>query len=1061
MSSIPEEYFGILSHYKQKWGEKTALLMQIGNFYEMFGYTPYDDPTPNPSYPEPIGMVITDIVDEIKAFKCDVHVFKTSKPYSFTNPYSLGFPMIVYEEKRELLLKYGYVIILCNQQGTEIDPVTKRTRREVVEIESQHISLESNDDSNKIVSLYIECHKTNNIFKDQSIICGISYLDFLTGENGICEVYSKPDDSSFALHEIYRFIRTINPKEICINVNKLPFNPESPDYEEQCDKFKKKLYMDLTLDKIPHVIYQVNSVQSDYLSTKFHIEYFNRLFYTQKNQMILEEFGIERMTYGRISYLLMINSALEHNKLIIQLLSQPKVSWLDEDSHLLPTHNAIEQLDLIETGKEKLSNSVLTSLIPILDKTKTSMGKRFLKSRILNPITDVTTLRTSYDQIDDIIKNKNLIPEIIKILRTIKDISKLHRKLKLYTITPKEFCLLMNSYQGIEKIYELIDKSDMSNISKLLDRDKLLNMIRCRSYLSSSFNLDVLQKCVLTTVQSEKCISVDWDSGYTITHVNEDDGYFFHLKKYEQNINFYKDSLNNIIEHLKTLATKTTAKSYIRLERKKLKNVKGYKEDIYIETTKSLGNQITTAMTQGRLNIQMCGQIYVSSKSSKSEISSNYIDTYLTELYKNIKEYYVKIWTSYRDIISNFIQFDFYEYLVDFISHFDFIVSNAQVSIENKYFKPIINEGNKSYFDFTELRHPIAEKLVFNEYITNDITLGVGSDINYHGIDHKIGYTSDTQAKISPYGCLLYGTNSCGKSTLAKAIGVNIIMAQAGCYTSGQCTYSPYKKLITRLSGNDNMSKGQSSFVVEMLELCTILRTADESSLILGDELSRGTENKSAIKLTLATIKTLIDRKCSFIFSTHLHELLNYDELIKIKSNELRICHLSVHYDKDNDVLVYDRRLKEGSGDNYYGINVAESLHLPSDFIKMARNIGECEQSEHHVDRSNIRDSEPRCLEPSKKSNYNKDKYIDKCEMCGSTDNIVTHHIKEQNKSDKNGFIGSMHKNNKANLIGLCDHCHVKLHSNNKMLVSKQTINGHIIDCVDEPTNKVPKLVRL
>lgn len=1027
--SIPAEYFKLLKEYQEKWGNRVVLLMQVGNFYEMFGYNPYDDPNPSELYKEPIGMIIREL-EEIRDFNCNVHVYKTSKPYELNNPYSLGFPEIAYEDKRKILLKCDYIIVKCDQQGVEIDPRTKRTRREVTEVESKHISLENVDESNKIVSIYIECLKSNNIFKDQVLISGLAYLDYLTGENGIAEVYSKQDDSSFALHEIYRFIKTMNPKEVIVNINKLPYNRSDEDYEKKIKKYRKKMYQDLSLDKIPHVLYYTNEVPGDFCKSKYHIEYFNRLFYSNNNNLILDEFGIERMNYGRTSYILLINEAIKHNKKIVQLLDKPKIKWLDEDKHLILAHNAIEQLDLIDNKSTK----EIVSLIPLLDKTKTPMGSRLLRSRILNPIIDVDELNQSYDCIEEMINNPAQITKMQKILKTIKDLSKLHRKMRLYTITPREFTFLMKSYLSIQKIYEIIDVSNLQNMTKLLDRGKLLNMIRCYSYITNNLNMDTLSKCILSSINNEQCITLDWSIDQTITHVREDDNFFSLLKKYEENIKFYRDTLNSIIEHLKTLASKKTSKSYIKLEKKKLKNVKGYREDIFIECTKSIGTQIKSSQNEGVVNTKLCGQIYIATKSSKSQICSNYIDTYIDELGKNIREYFLKIWEIYRKVIVYFLNFDYYDYLVDFVSKVDFIVSNAKTSIENRYYKPIINTSCKSYFDFKNLRHPISEKLIFNEYIPNDISLGLGDKINYH----------DSESSISPYGCLLYGTNSCGKSTLAKAIGVNIIMAQAGCYTAGQCTYSPFKKIITRLSGNDDMSKGQSSFVVEMLELCTILRSADESTLVLGDELSRGTENNSAIKLTLATLQTLIKRKSSFIFSTHLHELMRYNELIEMKTNELRISHLSVHYDKDMDVLVYDRKLIDGSGSDFYGIDVAESLHLPSDFIQLARGIGESKDI--------ISD-----IISTKKSNYNKNKYINKCEMCGSVENVVTHHSNEQHKADINGYIDDIHKNHQSNLIGLCDTCHKKLHSANKRLIKKQTINGYILQCIDEPG--VPKIV--
>ena len=116
------------------------------------------------------------------------------------------------------------------------------------------------------------------------------------------------------------------------------------------------------------------------------------------------------------------------------------------------------------------------------------------------------------------------------------------------------------------------------------------------------------------------------------------------------------------------------------------------------------------------------------------------------------------------------LNYTYYDYLIEFISKLDFIISNAIVALKYNYYKPEIS-GGKSSFIIKDLRHPIAERLVSNEYITNDVTLGLGTNVSFNDYNHN-----------SPYGLLLYGINASGKTTLAKAIGCVIILAQAGCY---------------------------------------------------------------------------------------------------------------------------------------------------------------------------------------------------------------------------------------------------------------------------------------
>lgn len=1034
--SIIDEFFSLLTKYKEKYGEKTILFMQVGSFYETFEYIPEHDSSPNLQYPEAIGSVYE--LEKILV-KCVSHVYKSTKDYSFTNPYSLGFPLYAYDDddKKPIILAAGYTVVLYNQVGVEIDAATKRTRREVASVESKHVSLQSNDMTNIIVSIYIECMKPSSRYEDYILICGLSYLDILTGANGISEVYSVENNKINALHEIYRYLLTINPKEIIINLNKFP--------KDNKEKYKNMIYSTLELDNFPHVIYNDEGVSIDFCKASYHSEFLSRLFTSENNKFIIQELGLERMDYGRTSYIYLIQGGYEHNRQIIQSLKRPVVNWINQNDNLILTHNAIKQLDLQSNNTHKKK---IDSLITLMDKTHTSMGHKLLISRILNPLTDIKELNKNYDMISDVIKNQGNIPELVRYIGNISDIEKLHRKIYLGSLTPKEFVQLIKSYKYIETIYEIIDKSDMESLKTLIDRDKLLQMSRFNSYIFSNINLDVFQKCkigVFSTYQGrdgvdsdkkvkkekgkDKCIILDWMLDLSLSITQTKDDYYYPIQVLEYQIKWYKNELLKICEYLNQF-TNITSGPKVDIERKTYKNV-GFNEELFIYTSTAKGNNIKKSYDQGMVDPNLVGNLTLIKQGSGYRIDSNIINSHISNLMNSIKNLYSKIWNVYQSILLGMASYTFFDYITDFISQVDFIISNANVAIKYNYNKPEIIEG-KSYFDMKELRHPIAEQIIDQEYITNDISLGLGSELNYNS----------NIKEFSSYGLLLYGTNSAGKSTLAKAIGLNIILAQAGCYTACKLKYSPYKKIITRLSGNDDLLKGMSSFVIEMMELGTILRNADESTLIIGDELCRGTEIESAESLSVASIQELVNRKSSFIFSTHFHDLVNYDGILKLSRVELNISHLAIHYMDDTDKLIYDRKLQEGSGNSNYGIDIAKSLHLPSEFIKNVYNIRDSRR-QYKKKNNNLN------IIPTNKSNYNKNVYVDKCELCGSTENIHTHHMKEQHTADKNGFIGAIHKNNKSNLVGLCADCHTKLHSEGIELTRIQTIDGSILQQYD------------
>ena len=168
-------------------------------------------------------------------------------------------------------------------------------------------------------------------------------------------------------------------------------------------------------------------------------------------------------------------------------------------------------------------------------------------------------------------------------------------------------------------------------------------------------------------------------------------------------------------------------------------------------------------------------------------------------------------------------------------------------------------------------------------------------------------------------GILLFGTNAVGKTSFIKSLGISVIMAQAGLYVPvSQMKYYPYEYIFTRILGNDNIFKGLSTFAVEMSELRVILNKANKNSLILGDELCSGTENESAMSIFVSSLEKLYQKNTSFIFATHFHEIVDYDEIKNM--DKLHCKHMRVKYNKEMKRLEYDRKLCDGSGEPIYGL---------------------------------------------------------------------------------------------------------------------------------------------
>jgi DNA mismatch repair protein MutS len=371
-----------------------------------------------------------------------------------------------------------------------------------------------------------------------------------------------------------------------------------------------------------------------------------------------------------------------------------------------------------------------------------------------------------------------------------------------------------------------------------------------------------------------------------------------------------------------------------------------------------------------------------------------------------ISEAYLKVLTELENAWLSDL-----ENITNYIAKVDVMQCKTYLAKQYNYCRPEIDSGSVSaYVNSSDMRHCLIEQIQQNEiYVTNDLCLG-------------------QQEK----GVLLYGTNAVGKTSFIRAMGVSVIMAQAGMFVPcSKFVYKPYTAIYSRILGNDNIFKGLSTFAVEMSELRVILKMADENSLILGDELCSGTETESALSIFCAGLMQLTQKQSSFIFATHFHEILNFEEVTVLTSVVTK--HMAVHYDRELDCLVYDRKLKDGSGPRIYGLEVCKSLYLEDEFLELAYGL----RNKYYPETKGILSS------PSTVYNAKKLKSA-LCEKCGINKAEEVHHLQQQKDANDNGFIGTFHKNHPANLQNICQECHDKIHAtkDTKPVVRKKTTKG-------------------
>lgn len=349
----------------------------------------------------------------------------------------------------------------------------------------------------------------------------------------------------------------------------------------------------------------------------------------------------------------------------------------------------------------------------------------------------------------------------------------------------------------------------------------------------------------------------------------------------------------------------------------------------------------------------------------------------------------------YLNIITLWSESDLLYRVSNIIAEIDFTQSAAKVAKLYGYTKPMLLKKGPSQLKAKKLRHPIIERIVTkSHYVSNDVELGVDKN-----------------------GMIVYGVNMSGKSSLLRSIGTAVVMAQAGLFVSAESfEFYPYKQILSKITVQDNPFKGQSLFMVEMEEVHNMIRRGDNRTLVLSDELCSSTETSSAHAIVACTLKSLADKGVNFVFSTHLHEL---QRIPQIRDNaKIAIMHFKVTV-KDSQ-MHFDRTLQSGGIPDTYGLEIAQAIGLPTDFIKEAFTI-----------RDNLKNSNPSILS-TKKSRYNSQIYMDKCSLCGTTKALDTHHIQEQHTATKEGLIVSetavIQKNQAFNLLVVCRDCHQKIH---------------------------------
>lgn len=961
-----KQYFNIYKEKIKEYGEKTAVLFQVGSFYEIYQIDNGNDSkdVDDDKVDNKIGnaYVLSKILNMKYANKLG-DVSKNSTAY----PNFIGFNVSILNKYLSILLENDYTVVLVNQLESSEDKKGKLVKRGITAVYSSSLQppdFEYNS-TNVLLSIYVESNP-----KEKEINYSIISINNSTNMIEILDQKIKYASLKLDVSILDNVLNTFFPKEVVIRIKS--------DDKTFCDLynyFKQYFQFSIKIEKVKEEI-------KEYTKFEYQNEYFKKVYKHINFGLIqpIEYLGLTDKKTSIINFMYIIDFIGKHDLTYISNLNIPII--IKENNNLILELNTLYQLNI--HGDSNASNKN-KSVFDIIDFTSTLIGRRYLKSLLCKPLKDPVIIDWRYKLTESLENNINE-SKIKSVLNELVDFERLHRKMGLSCLHPYEFVKLKDTYNNLIKIIDYLRKTEQNDpLFHVVPNEDIINSLK--EYINKSnhlFNYTIMENFDLNT--KNESASNYFNSG-VINNLDviqsKIDSYEKEREKlrisYDEKIN--KENCNSPM--IKLVYTENDGYSFtctkIRFANllTKIKNGSLLKTKTTNSTTKFYPDEL----------ISLSNKIICNKELLNRQIKLHYLE-FLSNSYN---EYH-----------------HLFGVLKEFVEIIDITFSNIICKNKYNYCRPMICEGDEnlnkqsSFLRAKEMRHPLIERICNTEYIPNDISL-----------------TSEKN------GSLLYGVNSSGKSSLLRAIGVNTILAQCGLYVAcKEFVYFPFDKIVSQVDLTDNLFSGKSSFVNEMIGLKKILTCSNENTLVLCDEMCKGTEPNSSISLVTSTILKLIKDNTKFFFTSHLHEISKLKEIVNCQN--LSIHHLSV--DIINDDIIFRRKLKIGCGSDLYGLEVSGNILCDPIFMDIAFSI-----------RNKLTNNKTSIL-GLKKSVYNKKKVLSNCEICDNTQFLETHHCNFQKDADDNGFIKnkSFHKNSVFNLICLCKKCHLKV------TLNKIIINGYI-----------------
>lgn len=747
-----------------------------------------------------------------------------------------GIPYKAAEGYLEKLVQKNYKVAICEQLE---DPKFAKglVKRGIVRIVTAGTLTESNllkQNSNNYICAIYKDEKTD--------LFGFSYTDISTGEFKTTQA---------PLNLIMAELARLNPSEIVapsLKQDIKPFQIVPDEVINLPDEITKRY----NCSKIPASVFETNFAETN-LKTVF------------KTQS-LESFGYSKYKLGFRAAGALLAYVWETLKGNIPKFDRIEPYELSE--YMILDAATRKNLELVETLREK---NKYGSLLWAIDRTKTNMGARLLKSWICQPLKNLSEIMARQNSVSELVQNEDVRFALGEYLEKIYDIQRLSTRMSNGSASPKDFVDIKLSLNLLPKLFDITEN---------LEYDMFVSVREYREQMEDYATM------IENTIVDEPPIQLK-EGGIIKEGVSGE-------------LDYFRDLLTGGEEWLKTFEEEEKERTGIKNLKIGYNRVFGY----FIEVTNSYLNMVPQSYV--RKQTLTGAERFITDELKKHE------DDVMSAKFKSTELEY-KMFSDFREYSKEFVSK--IREIADCIARADVLNSLAQIAVENNYCKPEIDDSDD--FIIKNGRHAVLEKILpLGEYVPNDLEL-------------KSNSVDTTQFMI------LTGPNMAGKSTYMRQNALIVILAQIGSWIPADyAKIGLVDKVFTRVGASDDLTLGQSTFMVEMIETSYILNSATDRSFILLDEIGRGTSTYDGVAIAWSVaeyIATKIKARC--IFATHYHELNVMTKTYpQIKNYRITIA-------EQNGEIEFLRKIVQGGASKSYGIQVAKMAGLPSSVIKRSEDL--------------------------------------------------------------------------------------------------------------------------